>query len=164
MVAPARAVALETLRRFPRLRLAVLEKEDAVGRHQTGHNSGVIHSGLYYAPGSIKAKTCVIGAAESIPFCREHGKRLPTEEEWEWAARGGRRGLTFPWGEEAPGDRACWDGEGNSKGAGERKTTCAAGSYPRSRSAACSQSATSQSSQTQRQAADWALAAASRSA
>lgn len=72
---------------------------------------------------------------EAETFCREHGKRLPTEEEWEWAARGGRRGLTFPWGEEAPGDRACWDGEGNSKGAGERKTTCAAGSSPRSRSA-----------------------------
>ena len=51
------AVAVETTRRFPRLRLAVLEKEARVAQHQTGHNSGVIHSGIYYKPGSIKART-----------------------------------------------------------------------------------------------------------
>ncbi len=71
---------------------------------------------------------------EAETFCREHGKRLPSEEEWEWAARGGKRALTYPWGEAAPADRACWDGEGNAKGAGERKTTCAVGSNPRSKS------------------------------
>lgn len=67
------AVAVETTRRFPQLRLAVLEKENGVGRHQTGHNSGVIHSGVYYKPGSLKARTCVEGAAAMVAFCRDHG-------------------------------------------------------------------------------------------
>ena len=66
-------VALEITRRFPRLRLLVLEKEDAVARHQSGHNSGVIHSGVYYKPGSLKARLCVSGAAAMVEFCREHG-------------------------------------------------------------------------------------------
>jgi len=65
-------VALEITRRFPHLRLLVLEKEDRVARHQSGHNSGVIHSGLYYKPGSLKARLCVSGAAAMIAFCREH--------------------------------------------------------------------------------------------
>jgi L-2-hydroxyglutarate oxidase LhgO len=67
------AVAREATRRFPRLGLAVLEKEARVGAHQSGHNSGVIHSGVYYKPGSIKARTCVPGAAAMVEFCREHG-------------------------------------------------------------------------------------------
>jgi L-2-hydroxyglutarate oxidase LhgO len=66
-------VALEITRRFPRQRLLVLEKEDRVARHQSGHNSGVIHSGVYYKPGSLKARLCVAGAAAMIEFCREHG-------------------------------------------------------------------------------------------
>ncbi len=65
-------VALEITRRFPRLRLLVLEKEDGVARHQSGHNSGVIHSGVYYKPGSMKARLCVTGAAAMVEFCREH--------------------------------------------------------------------------------------------
>jgi L-2-hydroxyglutarate oxidase LhgO len=67
------AVALEITRRFPRARLLLLEKEDRVGRHQSGHNSGVIHSGVYYKSGSLKAKLCVTGAAAMVEFCREHG-------------------------------------------------------------------------------------------
>jgi L-2-hydroxyglutarate oxidase len=67
------AVALEITRRFPRLNLLLLEKEDRVGRHQSGHNSGVIHSGIYYKPGSLKAKLCVAGAAAMVEFCGEHG-------------------------------------------------------------------------------------------
>lgn len=67
------AVALEITRRFPGQRLLVLEKEDRVARHQSGHNSGVIHSGVYYKPGSLKARLCVTGAAAMIEFCREHG-------------------------------------------------------------------------------------------
>src|SRR5579863_8201675 len=66
-------VALEITRRFPHLRLLVLEKEDRVARHQSGHNSGVIHSGVYYKPGSLKARLCVAGAAAMVEFCREHG-------------------------------------------------------------------------------------------
>jgi (S)-2-hydroxyglutarate dehydrogenase len=67
------AVALEITQRFPRLRLLLLEKEDEVGQHQSGHNSGVIHSGVYYKPGSLKARLCVEGARAMIEFCREHG-------------------------------------------------------------------------------------------
>jgi (S)-2-hydroxyglutarate dehydrogenase len=66
-------VALEITRRFPRLRLLLIEKEDRVARHQSGHNSGVIHSGVYYKPGSLKARLCVTGAAAMVEFCREHG-------------------------------------------------------------------------------------------
>jgi (S)-2-hydroxyglutarate dehydrogenase len=66
-------VALEISRRFPRRKLLVLEKEDSVARHQSGHNSGVIHSGVYYKPGSLKARLCVAGAAAMVEFCREHG-------------------------------------------------------------------------------------------
>jgi (S)-2-hydroxyglutarate dehydrogenase len=66
------AVALEITRRFPRQRLLVLEKEDRVAAHQSGHNSGVIHSGVYYKPGSLKASLCVTGAAAMVEFCREN--------------------------------------------------------------------------------------------
>jgi (S)-2-hydroxyglutarate dehydrogenase len=67
------SVARETTLRFPRMRVAVLEKEPRVGSHQSGHNSGVIHSGVYYKPGSMKARACVAGAAAMVEFCREHG-------------------------------------------------------------------------------------------
>ncbi|PYS37588.1 MAG: L-2-hydroxyglutarate oxidase [Acidobacteria bacterium] len=66
------ATALQGIRKQPPARLAVLEKEAAVARHQSGHNSGVIHSGIYYKTGSLKAKNCVSGAARMVEFCREH--------------------------------------------------------------------------------------------
>jgi (S)-2-hydroxyglutarate dehydrogenase len=66
------STAMELASRFPRLRIAVLEKERSVAFHQTGHNSGVIHSGVYYRPGSLKAQFCVQGAAEMIRFCDSH--------------------------------------------------------------------------------------------
>jgi len=67
------SVALRFSCVFPKLRLTLLEKESAVGRHQSGHNSGVIHSGIYYKPGSLKARLCVEGSAAMVEFCREHG-------------------------------------------------------------------------------------------
>ena len=66
------AVARELLARRPSLRVAILDKEDRVGFHQTGHNSGVIHAGIYYAPGSLKAKLCVEGARRLYDFCDEN--------------------------------------------------------------------------------------------
>jgi L-2-hydroxyglutarate oxidase len=59
--------------RYPGLRILLLEKEKALADHQTGHNSGVIHSGIYYKPGSYKAKNCVDGRRELVAFAREHG-------------------------------------------------------------------------------------------
>jgi (S)-2-hydroxyglutarate dehydrogenase len=67
------AVARELEHRHPSLRLAVLDKEPKVGQHQTGHNSGVIHSGIYYTPGSLKARLCVEGSRNLYAYCEEKG-------------------------------------------------------------------------------------------
>jgi len=67
------ATAMELLDRYPTLKLVVLEKEHELAQHQTGRNSGVIHSGIYYTPGSLKAKACVAGKARLLRFCDEHG-------------------------------------------------------------------------------------------
>jgi len=67
------ATALQIKQQRPGLTVTVLEKEQAVARHQTGHNSGVIHSGLYYKPGSLKALNCIRGYEMLIQFCREEG-------------------------------------------------------------------------------------------
>ena len=63
------ATGLKVLAAHPRLRVLILEKEADLARHQTGNNSGVIHSGLYYRPGSLKARTCVTGRKELMAFC-----------------------------------------------------------------------------------------------
>lgn len=67
------ATAWRLLESRPGLRLVLLEKENGLARHQSGHNSGVLHSGLYYKPGSEKAKLSVSGLREMVAFCREHG-------------------------------------------------------------------------------------------
>src|SRR3984957_14833732 len=84
------ATAMQTCKRFPSLRLLLAEKEDRVARHQSGHNSGVIHSGLYYKPGSLKARLCVEGKSAMVRFCQEHsipykicGKIIVATEERE---------------------------------------------------------------------------------
>ena len=69
------ATAREVLRRAPASRVVLLEKERAIARHQTGHNSGVIHSGVYYRPGSLKARLCVEGREAMIRFCQ--AKSIP---------------------------------------------------------------------------------------
>ena len=66
------ATALKLIRAHPSLRLLLLEKEAEIARHQTGNNSGVIHSGLYYRPGSLKARSCVAGRKELMAFCDEN--------------------------------------------------------------------------------------------
>src|SRR6202795_665182 len=71
------STAMHATRALPQLNLLLVEKEEAVARHQSGHNSGVIHSGVYYKPGSLKARFCVEGASAMVEFCREHN--LPYE-------------------------------------------------------------------------------------
>jgi L-2-hydroxyglutarate oxidase len=65
--------AAEMLRRRPELRVTVFEREPEVGTHQTGHNSGVLHAGIYYKPGSLKAKLCVEGVRRMYAFCESNG-------------------------------------------------------------------------------------------
>jgi len=67
------ATAWAATKRRPGARVVVLEKEDSLAFHQTGRNSGVIHSGIYYKPGSLKAETCRAGREALIDFCEEHG-------------------------------------------------------------------------------------------
>ena len=72
------AVARELSRRRPGVEITVFEKEDRVGAHQTGHNSGVVHAGIYYRPGSLKAELCTRGRALLRDYCAEHA--LPYDE------------------------------------------------------------------------------------
>jgi L-2-hydroxyglutarate oxidase len=66
------ATAHQLLKHNPLLKITLLEKENALAKHQTGNNSGVIHSGLYYKPGSLKAKNCIRGYHLLVDFCREN--------------------------------------------------------------------------------------------
>src|SRR5256885_5979713 len=71
------ATARELLRRDAARRVVVLERETTIAAHQTGHNSGVIHAGIYYAPDSLKARLCVEGARAMYAYCEANG--VPAE-------------------------------------------------------------------------------------
>ncbi|WP_159619974.1 L-2-hydroxyglutarate oxidase [Ruania rhizosphaerae] len=94
------ATARELLARRPAGRVLVVEKEDRIAAHQTSHNSGVIHAGVYYAPGSLKARLCRAGARATKEFCAEHriplrttGKLVVATNERELARLDGPDGL-----------------------------------------------------------------------
>jgi len=72
------ATGLRILETRPGAKLLVVEKESALGQHQTGHNSGVLHAGLYYKPGSLKAKLAVEGLRQMVDFCQKH--KVPFEQ------------------------------------------------------------------------------------
>ena len=67
------STGMHLLSRYPKLKVAVIEKDSRFASQQTGHNSGVIHSGIYYRPGSSKAKFCVDGRETMTRFCEENG-------------------------------------------------------------------------------------------
>ena len=67
------ATAHQIVTRFPKVEVRVLEKEPGPARHQTGNNSGVLHCGLYYKPGSLKARMAVQGIRRMVDFCEQHG-------------------------------------------------------------------------------------------
>ncbi|MFZ5871275.1 MAG: FAD-dependent oxidoreductase, partial [Actinomycetota bacterium] len=104
------ATAWRLLQARPGSGVVVLEKETGVARHQTGHNSGVIHAGVYYEPGSLKARLCRAGAAATKAFCAEHaipyrvpGKLVVATDDGEVArlralqGRAGANGLDVEW-------------------------------------------------------------------
>lgn len=66
------STALQLILKHPHLQIVVLEKEAQIAKHQTGHNSGVIHSGIYYKPGSLKARNCIAGVQHLLNFCQKH--------------------------------------------------------------------------------------------
>ena len=70
------STALALITKHPRKRVLLLEKEKSFASHQTGHNSGVIHAGVYYQPGSLKAQFCKEGLNETINFCKLHNLSL----------------------------------------------------------------------------------------
>lgn len=104
------SVARELLARHPEASVIILEAESTTGAQQTGHNSGVIHAGVYYPPGSLKAQLCRAGETETKAFCAEHGieyqtpgKLIVATDETEverlhaLAERSTANGITFDW-------------------------------------------------------------------
>jgi formylglycine-generating enzyme required for sulfatase activity len=81
-------------------------------------------------PGRQSRPVNCVEWSQAAAYCAFVGKRLPTEDEWEWAARGGDRATTYPWGKEPPANRICWDGKGNDRVARGFHTSCDVGTYP----------------------------------
>tara|TARA_B100000446_G_scaffold94191_1_gene88344 strand:- start:4061 stop:4624 length:564 start_codon:yes stop_codon:yes gene_type:complete len=72
------STALQLQQTYPHKRIIVIEKESELASHQTGHNSGVVHAGVYYPPDSLKAQFCRQGLKDTLAFCRQHG--IPFEQ------------------------------------------------------------------------------------
>ena len=72
------STAMQLQQEYPKKSILLIEKENKIASHQTGHNSGVIHAGVYYEPGSFKAKFCKMGVQQTIDFCTKH--QLPFEQ------------------------------------------------------------------------------------
>lgn len=96
-------------------------------------NYGRNGNGSVYRFTGLDPMNCV-DANQAATYCRAQGKRLPTEEEWEWAARGGSEGRLYPWGSGAPDAQLCWSGTASRPGCAPAPTacdaTCAVGSHP----------------------------------
>jgi formylglycine-generating enzyme len=78
----------------------------------------------YKKPGKEDHPIVCVDFKQAVDYCTAQGKRLPTDEEWEWAARGGDEGRTYPWGNEPPKDQLCWSG------ASARNSTCSVAEHP----------------------------------
>ena len=79
----------------------------------------------YNVPGKEKHPMVCVDYAQADTYCKAQGKRLPRDDEWEWAARGGAEGRAYPWGAPEPKDQLCWSGGGTA-----RTGTCEVGAFP----------------------------------
>ena len=80
------ATAWRLMEARPELKITVLEKEHDVATHQTGHNSGVIHSGIYYRPGTLRAQNCMEGYGALLNFCSDIPKPFQTTSNRLWSS------------------------------------------------------------------------------